>query len=108
MPGSCPRSSDKRADGGSCRYKLTTGLAATVGTVVVEDLNVAGMLRNRKLARGIADAGVAGDLEPHGSNGRGANRKTPPGGAGGREASTPHRLIAGQDGDRPLVTAGCT
>lgn len=122
-------------------HKLTTGLATTAGTVVVEDLNVAGMLRNRRLARGIADAGfgeirrqldyktpklplhirvfccddcglvldrdvnaarnlaalaagtgtgVAGDLEPHGSNGRGANQKTPPGGACGPEASTPH------------------
>ena len=38
-------------------HKLTTGLAATIGTVVVEDLNVAGMLRNRRLARSIADAG---------------------------------------------------
>ena len=38
-------------------HKLTTGLAATIGTVVVEDVNVAGMLRNRRLARSIADAG---------------------------------------------------
>jgi putative transposase len=37
--------------------KLTTHLATTYGTVVVEDLNVAGMLKNRKLARHIADAG---------------------------------------------------
>jgi len=40
-------------------HKLTTRLAATYGTVVVEDLNVAGMLRNRRLARHIADAGFA-------------------------------------------------
>jgi len=40
-------------------HKLTTGLASTIGTVVVEDLNVAGMLRNHRLARGIADAGFA-------------------------------------------------
>jgi putative transposase len=40
-------------------HKLTTGLAAQVATVVVEDLNVAGMLANRKLARSIADAGFA-------------------------------------------------
>jgi putative transposase len=40
-------------------HKLTTRLAATHGTVVVEDLNVAGMLANRKLARHIADAGFA-------------------------------------------------
>ncbi|PBC70118.1 putative transposase [Streptomyces sp. TLI_235] len=38
-------------------HKLTTALAAEYGTVVVEDLNVAGMLRNRRLARRIADAG---------------------------------------------------
>ncbi|MGN9779766.1 IS607 family element RNA-guided endonuclease TnpB, partial [Micromonospora sp. H33] len=40
-------------------HKLTTRLAATYGTVVVEDLNVAGMLRNRRLARHIADVGFA-------------------------------------------------
>ncbi|WP_328663402.1 IS607 family element RNA-guided endonuclease TnpB [Streptomyces sp. NBC_00328] len=38
-------------------HKLTTAVAAKYGTVVVEDLNVAGMLRNRRLARRIADAG---------------------------------------------------
>jgi putative transposase len=43
-----------RADG---LHKLTTGIAAEYGTVVVEDLNVAGMLRNHTLARRIADAG---------------------------------------------------
>ena len=37
-------------------HKLTTGLAATYGTIVVEDLNVAGMLANRRLARHVADA----------------------------------------------------
>jgi IS605 OrfB family transposase len=40
-------------------HKLTTRLASTYGTVVVEDLKVAGMLRNRRLARHIADAGFA-------------------------------------------------
>jgi IS605 OrfB family transposase len=40
-------------------HKLTTRLATTYGTVVVEDLNVTGMLTNRKLARHIADAGFA-------------------------------------------------
>ncbi|MGC5020157.1 IS607 family element RNA-guided endonuclease TnpB [Micromonospora sp. DT47] len=40
-------------------HKLTTRLATTYGTLVVEDLNVAGMLRNRRLARRIADAGFA-------------------------------------------------
>ncbi|MGW5086708.1 IS607 family element RNA-guided endonuclease TnpB [Streptomyces coelicoflavus] len=38
-------------------HKLTSMVAAEYGTVVVEDLNVAGMLRNRRLARRIADAG---------------------------------------------------
>jgi putative transposase len=38
-------------------HKLTTGLAGAYGTVVVEDLNVAGMVRNRRLARKISDAG---------------------------------------------------
>ncbi|HEX5597916.1 MAG TPA: IS607 family element RNA-guided endonuclease TnpB [Micromonosporaceae bacterium] len=40
-------------------HKLTTRLAREYGTIVVEDLNVAGMLRNRRLARHIADAGFA-------------------------------------------------
>jgi len=38
-------------------HKLTTRLAREYGTVVVEDLNVAGMKRNRRLARQISDAG---------------------------------------------------
>lgn len=37
-------------------HKLTTRLAKTYGRVVVERLNVAGMLRNRRLARAVADA----------------------------------------------------
>jgi IS605 OrfB family transposase len=40
-------------------HRLTTDLATTFDTVVVEQLNVAGMLRNRRLARRIADAGFA-------------------------------------------------
>ncbi|KAF5990807.1 IS607 family element RNA-guided endonuclease TnpB [Streptomyces sp. WAC00263] len=38
-------------------HKLTTRVRTEYGTVVIEDLNVAGMLRNRRLARKIADAG---------------------------------------------------
>jgi putative transposase len=38
-------------------HKLTTALAGHADTLVVEDLNVAGMLRNKRLARHIADAG---------------------------------------------------
>jgi IS605 OrfB family transposase len=40
-------------------HKLTTGLAREHGTIVVEGLNVTGMLRNQRLARHIADAGFA-------------------------------------------------
>jgi putative transposase len=39
--------------------KLTTGLATQHGTVVVEQLNVAGMVRNRRLARAVSDTGMA-------------------------------------------------
>jgi len=167
------RVANQRKDG---LHKLTTTLTATYGTVVVEDLNVAGMLKNRRLARHLADASFGeirrqlsyktnwngGRLEvadrwfpssktcsacqtvkPKLSlatrvftcdacgfvldrdlnaainlkqyvarsgretvNGRGADQKTEPGSAGGCEASTPHHF-GGQDGDRPLVTAGC-
>ncbi|MFI5909625.1 RNA-guided endonuclease TnpB family protein [Dactylosporangium sp. NPDC051541] len=40
-------------------HKLTTRVAAEHGTIVVEDLNITGMLANRELARHIADAGFA-------------------------------------------------
>ena len=40
-------------------HKLTTTLATDHGTIVVEQLNVDGMLRNRRLARAIADAAMA-------------------------------------------------
>jgi putative transposase len=48
------RAANLRRDG---LHKLTTSLACGYGTVVVEDLNVAGMLTNRRLARRLADAG---------------------------------------------------
>jgi putative transposase len=47
---------DQRRDG---LHKLTTALASPYGTLVVEDLHVAGMLRNRRLARHVADASFA-------------------------------------------------
>jgi putative transposase len=47
------RVADLRRDG---LHKLTTRIARECGTVVVEDLNVVGMLANRWLARHIADA----------------------------------------------------
>jgi putative transposase len=37
--------------------KITTGLVRRFGVIAIEDLNVKGMLRDRKLARAIADAG---------------------------------------------------
>jgi putative transposase len=44
-----------RADG---LHKLTTRLTGEFGTIVVEDLNVAGMLRNHRLARAISGVGM--------------------------------------------------
>ena len=41
--------------------KATTAIAKSAGRVV-ESLNVAGMIRNRRLARAIADAGMSGFL----------------------------------------------
>ncbi|GAB2847734.1 IS607 family element RNA-guided endonuclease TnpB [Actinoallomurus bryophytorum] len=38
-------------------HKLTTALAREYGSIVVEDLHVAGMVKNRRLARVISDAG---------------------------------------------------
>ena len=40
-------------------HKLSTALATQHGMVVVEQLNVAGMIRNRRLARVLSDAGLA-------------------------------------------------
>ncbi|MGW3043828.1 IS607 family element RNA-guided endonuclease TnpB [Kitasatospora sp. NPDC001159] len=146
-------------------HKLTTELAREYGTIAIEDLNVTGMVKNRRLARAVSDAGFGeirrqlayktvwngGRLEvadrwfpssktcshchavkpklplrvrtftcghcglvidrdenaalnlaslvkhhvagsgPETRNGRGADRKTGPGPAGGCEASTSHR-----------------
>ena len=43
-------------------HKATTAIAKSAGRVVVETLNVAGMIRNRRLARAVSDAGVSGFL----------------------------------------------
>ena len=43
-------------------HKATTAIAKSAGRVVVETLNVAGMMRNRRMARAIADAGMSGFL----------------------------------------------
>jgi putative transposase len=40
-------------------HQLTSELATSYDTIVVEHLNVAGMVRNRRLARAISDAGIA-------------------------------------------------
>ncbi|WP_101833948.1 IS607 family element RNA-guided endonuclease TnpB, partial [Frankia canadensis] len=47
---------NQRRDG---LHKLTTRLATSHDVVVVEDLHVAGMVRNRRLARAVADTGMA-------------------------------------------------
>ena len=43
-------------------HKATTAIAKPAGRVVVETLNVSGMVRNRRLARSISDAGMSGFL----------------------------------------------
>ena len=43
-------------------HKATTAIAKLAGRVVVETLNVAGMVKNRSLARAISDAGMSGFL----------------------------------------------
>ena len=48
------RISDIRGD---ALHKLTTRLVQTYGRIVIEDLHVKGMLRNRKLSRAISDVG---------------------------------------------------
>ncbi|WP_036016643.1 IS607 family element RNA-guided endonuclease TnpB [Lentzea albidocapillata] len=45
-------------------HKLTTSLVREHGVIVLEDLNVSGMIRNRFLARHIADVGMA-ELRRH-------------------------------------------
>ena len=50
------RVADQRRD---YQHKLTTALAREYGTIVVEDLNVAGMVKNKRLARRIAGCGFA-------------------------------------------------
>ena len=43
-------------------HKATTAIAKSAGRVVVETLNVSGMIRNRRLARVLSDAGMSGFL----------------------------------------------
>ena len=44
------------------QHKATTAIAKSTGRVVVETLNVAGMMRNRRLSRALVDAGMSGFL----------------------------------------------
>ena len=50
------RVADARSD---AIHKMTTSVARTYATVVIEDLFVSGMLKNRRLARHVADASFA-------------------------------------------------
>jgi putative transposase len=58
------------------------------------DLNAARNLAQLAAELGASGTGVAGHPQAQASNGRGANRKSPLGGAGGRESSTPQRASA--------------
>jgi putative transposase len=49
------RAANVRRDG---LHRVTTNLATQYGTVVVEDLNIAGLLGNRRLARALTDTGM--------------------------------------------------
>ena len=44
----------------AARYaaQLTTSLVCTYGRIVIEDLNVKGMVRNRRLGRAVSDMGL--------------------------------------------------
>ena len=44
------------------QHKATTAIAKSAGRVVLGTLNVAGMMRNRRLSRALADAGMSGFL----------------------------------------------
>ncbi len=43
----------------NCLHQTTTWLARTKSAIVLEDLNVSGMLKNRRLAQAIADVGMS-------------------------------------------------
>ena len=44
------------------QHKATTAIAVTGGVVVIEDLNVRGMVRNRKLAKAVSDSAMSAFL----------------------------------------------
>jgi IS605 OrfB family transposase len=43
-------------------HRTSTNLVRRHDVIVIEDLNVAGMIRNRRLAKAISDTGWGGDL----------------------------------------------
>ena len=53
------RVADVRND---AHHKATSAIAKLAGTVCVESLNVSGMVKNRRLARAVSDAGMGGFL----------------------------------------------
>ena len=53
------RISNLRTD---AQHKATTAIAVTGGVVVIEDLNVRGMVRNRKLAKAVSDSAMSSFL----------------------------------------------
>ncbi|PZG00516.1 IS200/IS605 family accessory protein TnpB-related protein [Micromonospora deserti] len=109
-------------------HKISASLTREFGTMVIEDLNVTGMLRNRRLSRRIGDSGfgelrrrLAYEADWHGSrlvvadrwypsgdarsgqgssNGRGADRKTRSGGPVAVKRQ-PGTAAAGQTGTVP-------
>ncbi len=48
---------DKRDARTDFVHKVSTAIAGHYGTVVMEDLNIAGMVKNHSLAKSIGDAG---------------------------------------------------
>ena len=52
--GGCPGLQNARRD---FLHRASTRLVRSADTIVIEDLNVAGMVRNRRLARAISDCG---------------------------------------------------
>ncbi len=48
---------DKRDAGTDFVHKVSTAIAGQYGTVVMEELNIAGMVKNHRLAKSIGDAG---------------------------------------------------
>ena len=88
-------------------HKATTAIAKTAGRVVVETLNVAGMIRNRRLARAIADAGMLASSASWSTSAVGTAQNTCGRSVGGRFMIAPaESSIAGRRCCRPYQTLG--